>query len=273
MRTSCILFIGIIVIAGFIFYGCSEDDCPDCPSVSQEAFMIGEAQLDGAELEFYGMIFGIDGTMPSIDSVKVEGKLAESTNDYGEFGYGVYVEYDSARGDLVSGDTITVAIYTPGGICYCSVKVLDEDLDEPVIIDWSLSWPYDTIDVNDPLEIDWHPVGNADWYMVKARYNLSSAPDQDTTYFLTDTTVTITNTAHEGEYWLSVYAMTGPTPNTPGGNITGGIVKGYILSSEGDYFDVYIRDLSEPSGNTHPDEDNDRPEENILNILKEIYFQ
>ena len=238
--------ISALLTLSLAFVGCS-DDCANCPNENQTSVMFGEVGVDEGQLEFYGMIFGIDGTFPDIDSVRVDGRLAELEGALEE-GVGQYVRYESPDNDNmhVSGEIVYIEIFTPGGKSECNIKALEDDADEPeLIMDYSPDWPYDTVAIGTDISFDWHPVTAADFYVVDIYYRWGPGDSTTDSYeIITDTSFTLPGSAsqYDGYYYFYIVAVAGPNPMVDDGNITGEVVKGMINSSESEGFDLYIGD-------------------------------
>ena len=236
-----------MIALSLIFVGCSDDDCPNCPNADQTAVMFGEVEIDGGQIEFYGAIFGIDGGMPDIDSVRVDGELALIEDYIGE-GIGSYMEYQSNDlGDPhTSGEIINIRVFTPTGMSECNAVALEDDADEPeLIMEYSQYYPYDTVAIGTDISFDWHPVANADFYVVDVYYRWGPEDDRTEYYTVTnDTTFSIpgSETQYDGYYYFYIIAAAGPNPLVDDGNITGDVVKGMINSYQSDGFDLYIGD-------------------------------
>ena len=243
-----LLVLGMILITGSLaFIGCSDDDdCPTCAASAQKAVMFGGGQIDDGELEFYCYLIGIDGLIPDIDSAKVDGHLMEMESGYGEGGGMVWAEYDGPAGGLSSGDDVTAVIYTPTGTSSVTFTLLEDDVDDPQAIGWEMDYPYDTVALDQAIVITWNSIPNADWYFFDYDYQMDSAGTHvyrgNDEIYMTDTTFTIpaSETGYNGYYYIDIIAVAGPTPDAASGNITGDVVKGMVLSTCYNDFQIYL---------------------------------
>lgn len=247
MRRSFLIF-GLILAFGILaFVGCSDDDddCAACPELTQKAVALGEIELDDTEMDLWLTILASNGLIPDVDSVKIAGHLAELEVGFMEGMSAAMASYEGPAGGFDSGDDVAVNIYTPQGVNTATVTMLHEDDDEPEIIGWETSSPYDTVAIGEEIEIHWHPVGNADWYHIELDYNYDSVGTHAYTYiydFTTDTTYTLpsSETAYNGYYYLYITPVNGPRPDATEGNVTGPSIKGRIISAAYFYFRVYV---------------------------------
>ncbi len=246
-----ILTISLVVIALLIFAGCSDDDdCTTCPEMTQRAIMMGWMDLDEGYLGFWGYIVGVTGAIPDVDSVRVDGNLAEMETGYGEGGVGIWVQweesgYDKSGAEYVSGDTVYVEIFTPYGKCECREKVLDDYYDDPVVLDWAVNYPYDTVAINTAITVEWEPIEHADWYGVELEYDYYTGGVYDeriTVFYTTNESFTIaaSDVEYDGRYYIRIRPCTGPYPDADNGNIIGGVIEGSIGSSTYESFRIYV---------------------------------
>ena len=146
---------------------------------------------------------------------------------------------------IVSGDTVDLKIYTPNGVTEGSVVVLDDQNDDPVIYDWLVDFPYDTVAQSTEITVAWAPVANAEYYAIDWRFYHNHdgvAQNIDTTYTVsTDTSFTVPASllGYDGRLYIDVYAISGPD-FTDNGNLTGGVIKGRFNSIANGYFRIYI---------------------------------
>nr|MBN2277475.1 hypothetical protein [candidate division Zixibacteria bacterium] len=244
MRKLLILASSLLLLTTFTFVGCGDDD-DDPVGSKQVAMMFGQTALCEGYLYFYSYIFDIEGLEPDIDSILIEDEKAEIQIGYGEGLMMGQAHYEEDQGSLESGDDVTIEIYTSGGKSSCTVSLLDCEDDVPEVIGWASSSPYDTIDAEDPIEIDWHPVDNAEWYLVDYYYSYDSNgthDSHDAYYATSDTFFTLagTETEYNGYFEFNIVAINGPTPDASSGNITGEYVRGAIISYASDWFDIYV---------------------------------
>ncbi|MCP4570035.1 MAG: hypothetical protein GY841_20840 [FCB group bacterium] len=247
MRRALLVLGMILVAASMAFIGCSDDeDCPTCVTTAQKAVMFGGGQLDDGELEFYCYLIGIDGLIPDIDSVKVDGQKADMESGYGEGGGMVWAEYEGPAGGLDSGDDITVVVYTPTGTSSVTFTLLEDEVDDAQAIGWEMDYPYDTVALDQSIEITWNSIPNADWYFFDYDYSFDSAGTNvyrgNKEIYMTDTTFTIpaSETGYNGYYYIDITAVAGPSPDASTGNVTGDVVKGMVISTCYNSFQIYL---------------------------------
>lgn len=273
------LLLGCLALAVLVMaIGCSDDDeCPNCPEVTQQMVAYGYMQLYDGSLSMYCSVVGLDGLLPDVDSVKVGTELAEMEPYFG-MGGGVYEVYYSEDGDMMSktawsgGDVVPVTIYTPSGTAQASPVVLEYREDFPHVIGWDTAYPYtDTLALNEAFTLDWHPVELADYYMVTLDYSKDSAGVHVYTYetfVVEDTTYTHAAglTPYNGYIYVDVYAITGPNYMTSTGNITGAVADGLIASLAYEYFTIYIG-----TGDPYPSPDiTEDPAERQVDLKKVV---
>lgn len=279
MRKALIILGALLIVWSLTIIGCGDDDdCPACPDTKQKAVMFGQAQIYEGMLEFYGYVFGIDGLIPDVDSVKVDGHKADLEEGFGE-GMGMaWIEYAGPAGTLDSGDDIVINIYTPTGSSSCTITLLEDGVDDPVAIGWEMSWPYDTVALGEAIEITWNRIPNADWYLFDYDYSYYNGSinvyQSNEPVYLTDTTFTIPGSAtgFNGYYYIDIIAATGTGPDATAGNITGVVVKGVINSSAYSYFTVYVGDgdawpVAQAPAQTLTDD-----KLRVLELMKKLHF-
>ena len=246
-----LLISSLVAVLMLLAAGCSDDDeCPTCPQFVQKALMMAEIETYDGEIQMWGSIFGLNGRLPDIDSVKLEGMDVEmhAAMDAGASYY--YLQYNaggefSKPSDWASGDTVLVEVFTPDGKCESRCTLLDSEEDEPEIIGWSSNYPYDTVEVNTSITIDWHPIDGADYYYLSVNYEYDSAGTYEHTSHwveIHDTTYTIpaSDLDYNGRLYMDLGPVSGPSMTSSAGNITGGFVKGWVVSTTYDYFTIYV---------------------------------
>jgi len=162
--------------------------------------------------------------------------IEEVTDVLFAWGQYYYIDYFGPDSRFDSGDTAVIRFYAEGTLSTAYVKLLDMSVD-PIIIEGATP---DSVGIDDPIEIHWHPIEHADWYgILITRYLASDMFDfwDDFYYFSYDTTVTIPADFidEDGHIDFWVFAATGPSPSDQVENITGGLVGGSILSQSGIY--------------------------------------
>ncbi len=234
-----ILTVMATVLVTLIVTGCGDDDeCPTCPTFAQLGTILARAAVAGGEIEFGGLLIGIDNKMLTLDSITFDGYQVDiSPLAEGFMGYGFETWYPDELNDYQSGDTADIRIYTPHGVCTCAPVLLDVTADVPVILDWNLGYPNcDTVDIATEITVEWHTVENADWYIFYTNYIYDSLgiTEAESDYFVgtTDTTITRPGSAipYNGRLFVSVVAMTGPILDAMGGNVSCDIIGGSIHS-------------------------------------------
>ena len=239
-----VLLIFIAAVAVLLMFGCSDDDCPNCPSNVdtitvdlQYVKVTGSITLNSNRLSFYGSVQGLDGSLPDVDSVTVQGSPADLEMEIGPSDSYWRLSYGTDPEGFESGDTVEVIVYTPRGNGTCRVELLHLRSDTVQIVSHSTTSPYDTVDIDTDIEIVWNSVPGADWYscelwlyFIDAGYVefdwVSNRGTQDTTMV-----ISAADNGIEGEWWIDVMAVTGPYPEDEEGNfIDPGVVDGAIRS-------------------------------------------
>ncbi|MBD3404247.1 hypothetical protein GF420_15260 [candidate division GN15 bacterium] len=231
------LVLGVVLLAAIVLsqlIACSDDeDCPTCPTFTQQAVLVGEAQVDGGELEAYMYAFGVDGLIPDVDSVTVDGlRMWSQLGGEGVMAWMFGMDTLTTR---TSGDSIDVHIYTPGGMCSCTMRLLEDDVDDPVILNFPDTYPGDTVDADAAFDVVWSDVPNADYYAVMLESSWQDGGSwvyDDTVVISSDTVFTVPaeRVANAGRLYVDILAATGPHPFQGTGNITGSVVQGAINS-------------------------------------------
>jgi hypothetical protein len=268
MKRHVSFALGLMILGSITFLGCGDDDCPACPQDVKNAIMFAQIQLLSGDLFFYGQISCEDAMMPDVDSVKLEENNVALTEVFGTGLVGLSFSGFYPRGDLVSGDTVRIDIFTPYGNSVCELPLLAYLKDEPFIIDWSMG---DTVARNTDIEINWYQVVNAEWYAVSTTYYFGLGPYEyrQNRSYTTDTTFTIpaSETSMNGNYNIFVYAVTGSMPDVEGGNIAGNYVKGVINSVMGTGFSIIVGDGLGP---LRASPEKHMPESGFLEFYKEL---
>ncbi|MFH1373057.1 MAG: hypothetical protein ABII79_04605 [bacterium] len=227
------------VLAVLLIAGCGDDDeCPACPTFEQLGTMLARAGIIGDTIEFGGQLIGVDNKMLQLDSVTLDGYQADIYPlANGMMGYWFEVLRSAALTGYQSGDTADIRIYTPHDVCTCEPVLLNVMADVPFVLDWSMNYPdCDTVDIATEITVDWHTVGNADWYVFYTLYMYDSLgiTNVESDYFVgtTDTTITRPGSAiaYNGLLYIKVIAMTGPMFDATTGNVSCEIVGGSIHS-------------------------------------------
>ncbi|MCD6249253.1 MAG: hypothetical protein J7J98_02820 [candidate division Zixibacteria bacterium] len=241
-----LLLLGMAVsLAAILIVGCSDDDdeCPTCPTDPQQGLVFGDMSIDGGELECWGMIVGIDGSVPDVDSIKLNTSLMEL--EFGGEGISAWnFDYEEPAGSLASGDTVQVTFYMPGATATAQVKLLDYDDDRPTGFNYPTDYPYDTVAIGDSIAVSWNAVSNADWYNVQMAYyydSLGTHAELRESYYQTVTSIVVPASLldYNGYVRVYVYPISGPMPDE-GGNISGQVLKGAIVSSSYESIRVYV---------------------------------
>lgn len=249
MKTLFLASFVVFAVMSLTMTGCSDDgDCTSCPELEQQAFMSGEIWLYQGDLLMKGGILGLDAPLPHIDSLLIAGERATIGASFDEAIWSYEINYAGPGADagISSGDRVDIKIFTGAGLCSSSPKVLDRLADKPIVIEWSTDAPFDTVALDSTIEIRWNRVAGADWYEVRTycQYRTSQGwiDEWEETVRQTDTVHTLPDTAaaHNGYHQIVVGAFTGPYPNGTGGNISGGIVKGWLTSSALRRFEIFV---------------------------------
>jgi len=153
-------------------------------------------------------------------------------------------EYISPQFMVQPGDSAVINYYYEGQLSTAKVKTLDPWFERPVFDTMDIP---DTVDLDSAINLVWNKCTPADWYRIRVEWYpevlLRAVPEEVYYLYTFDTTYTISGeyTADYGQYYFHIMALTGPVPDNTEGNITGGIVKGTILSyTESDYLNVRV---------------------------------
>jgi len=246
----------LLPLVAVCLVGCGDDDCPNCPRTStQKMVVFGLVQAYDcgvepglAELYASGSIYGIAGPVPEIDSVLVQGRRADLTDYPLQEETWFYLPWSETQelDSLSAGDSVTVKVYAPCGVSSAKIETLGYCSDAIGIIGWSTDYyDYDSVQTQSTIIVDWHPVSDADWYVVYAFYEYDSLGNSEyvsSTEFAPDTTFVIpsSETRFDGWYDIGVYALTGPNPSSAAGNFVGGCARGIVNSVLGEFIRVKI---------------------------------
>lgn len=239
-----ILFTGLILtflILGLLI-GCSDDnECTTCPD-TQEGVAIFYAGVYNGDLDCFGIVYGIDARFVDIDSAFIGTHELMYEQYFGE-GMATYCTLDeNSNIPASSGQNYTIKLYTAGGTSQGSISLLDNNLDKPVIAEWAMDYPYDSVAINTEIVVTWAEVAQADFYTIDWRYEYTDGTyhEIDSTFITDDTTITIPASIlnYDGRIYFDIYSVKGPEFNDAG-NLNGPI-KGRIISSAYEYFRVYI---------------------------------
>ena len=158
-------------------------------------------------------------------------------------------EYMSPQYMVTPGDSVVINYYFEGELSTAKVKTLDPWFENPEFDTFTVP---DTVELDSAIELVWSKCTPADWYRIRVEWYpdllLRAVPEEVYYLFTFDTTYTISGeyTADYGQYYFHITALTGPAPDNADGNITGGIVKGTILSyTDYDYINVRVGDQGE----------------------------
>ena len=240
------LFATVLLLIALVgVFGCGDDECPTCPQSTQKASVWGRAYINYGELYSFGIISGIDGRIPEVDSVMFNGQSGMMWAGVADLGRGVFTTYSEDPTQHSSGDSLNITFYLPTGTGTCYVKLLDLQTDVPVVMSHLTHSPYDTIPLDQPTTIIWQKVANADWYALEWIYeydSLGSYASSRFQSFQTDTSFTIPadGLSYNGELEVTVYAMTGPRTDVSEGNVSGSVIKGIISSSASDWLRIFV---------------------------------
>ncbi|MCD6249252.1 MAG: hypothetical protein J7J98_02815 [candidate division Zixibacteria bacterium] len=251
-------------LALILVVGCSDDDeCPTCPAFVQKLIVYGQTTVDGSDLYLYTYVFDVDGDVPEVDSVKIDGNLCQTQTAYEAVPIFV-AGHEGPAGSLASGDNVSITIYAPTGSGTATVKLLDDDNDAPVGFNHPTDSPYDTVAIGDSIVVSWSPVANADWYGVYRSYSYDSSGthaywSEQTWQTTTSITVPASSVSYNGYYYFSVMPSTGPRPDQAG-NVSGSVVKGTINSMSDESLNVYVGTGDAYPGPTVSQEDDPGPD-------------
>ncbi len=242
------LFVPLMVLFALaLMFGCSDDECPTCPQPAQKAVAWGYTSTNDTdnELFFMSFVFGLDGKLVAVDSVKYEGNKTELREGLSELGTAVYAMYEEIPTTYDSGDTVEIKYFLPSGSGTARVKLLDSEFDEPTVLSHSTSYPYDTVAVNEGITIAWRSVAVADFYSVNWSYYYDSSGtrvERFESYFTTDNDLVILagTLSFNGRIGLNIYAITGPRPDIEIGNVSGSVINGNVSSIAADWVDIYV---------------------------------
>jgi len=232
---------------------CSDDDdCATCPA-GQRTIVFGDVDVYDGELEYWSVMWNTQAMVPDVDSVLVNGiKCQMQVNYFGEGGMALYAGLDEGGGMRVAAaelamDSVEIEFFAPYGSALCVISALDEDVDTAALIEPLPVTPWDTVAIDDPIELTWSSADAAEWYMLYYYYYYDSAGTTvyGNSIYLpvgTDTTYTLPGslTGYNGRYRFRVYSMTGPRPDQSG-NVAGSAFGGVISSSvSGNAIYVYV---------------------------------
>jgi hypothetical protein len=254
----------LVILAMLIAAGCSDDnECPNCPTnvdtvtvtetvtdtlpvTSAKVLVSGYCRIEDGILDPWIEIYSVDSDLPQVDSIRCAGELVPIEMDYDSGTPNVQLD-DELPGDTwESGDVFEVVVYTPEGNGTCNLTMLDYDTDAPVIIDWPVSYPYDTVEVSTEIVVSWSPVADADWYNYSLGHQYDSAGQRQSTYtrgYTSGTSFTIpaNDNGFDGYWSISVYSISGPYPEDADGNFAGSdAVKGVLLSYSYEDLNIYV---------------------------------
>ena len=263
-----------LALALILVAGCSDDDeCPTCPPVAVQNYILyGYTGLDqnGTELDLYTYIFGVDGSVPVVDSIKIADGLCELRTMYDAVSI-CAGRYEGPAGTLSSGDNVTVTAYTPSGVGSATVALLDDDADTPIGFNHPVESPYDTVAIGEAITVSWSPVANADWYGVYYGYSYDSSGVHDnwnewSAQTTTSISIPVSQVLYNGYFRFNITPMTGPRPDQTG-NVSGGTMRGTVNSSSYEYLRIYVgTGDAYPSSPEPPDVEPD-----VLEMLKAMH--
>ena len=169
------------------------------------------------------MVFPTTTRIVSLDSVFASDsacaliRMSMDMPDWGDY-YALRYTDDVLR--FAPGDTAEIRFYAEGKLSTATVKLLDY-YDTVTIVDDATP---DSVDVDDPIEIHWHPKIHADWYgFTVTRYLASDLYDfwDQFYYFSYDSTITIPADLidEDGKLVIDIIAATGPAPSDQAENV------------------------------------------------------
>ncbi len=249
MKKFCFLPV-LLLFAMALMLSCGDDDdCPTCPASPLKAVASGFAVTDDSDnsMYCYALIYGVDGKMPTVDSVTVGGNAAEIRNIIGELGMAtVYAVYEEEPTTYDSGDTLDMKFFLPTGTGTARVQLLDDDFDEPTVLSHSTTYPYDTVAIDQAVTITWRAIARADYYAVRWTYRYDSSgtdcerADEDFVSGANSLVIPANTLSFNGRIGFSVMAISGPQADTEPGNISGAVINGNISSISSDWVDIYV---------------------------------
>ena len=259
----------LVIAAVLIAAGCGDDDCASCPSnvdtvtmtetITDTITVTDSVPYDGPKVLVSGFfrvednlldpwleIISTDGNMPVVDSVVGAGEVMPSRIVYSNGTPYIQLDDRLSGNTWESGDTLEITVYTPQGSATCNARCLDKDADAPVFIDWSDTYPHDTVDIDDEIVVQWQTVQGADWYNYYWSHQYDSAGQRRSHFtwgYTSDTSVTIDNDDNGfNGYWdFYLYPIAGPHPEDAEGNFVGSPgIRGVLLSYTYGDLTIYV---------------------------------
>ena len=171
---------------------------------------------------------------PVPDSVTVADSLcllnlAANWDVLGNINFYYIADYNTATLLVQPGDTAEIHYYVNGQLSTVRVKTLHPQFQQPLFVDSVIP---DSVFVDDPITLTWSKCTPADWYRLEIDYWTGGGHTIKFWVAVFDTTYTISGdlNTEDATCNILVTAVTGPEPGNRDGNITGGLVRGTILS-------------------------------------------
>ncbi|MBN2226264.1 MAG: hypothetical protein JW763_02755 [candidate division Zixibacteria bacterium] len=234
MRKLSPMTVGTVLLSiCVLFLGCDDDIVE---STNRPAYIDGFAYLSpGCVL--YAEVRGQGGMDPGLDSVRMGDSLCYiDLFSYFSIADPVYtVHVIETEGDYMfaSGDNAVITFYGENGTGTASLRILDLDLDAPVIVSPESG---EILSPGEHPTIVWNRVDNAEWYAVYYYWQIDSlglARGEHVFAYAFDTTYPIIGD-YPDEYLnfinVLVCSCTGPNPGQAVGNIDGDYAVGKIVS-------------------------------------------
>ncbi len=243
-----------------IFVGCDgDDDNPAASGSVPEFFADGLIVVNprvglSMRLRPYG-----GAPFPEVDSVTLEDTLC-SLNRSQYWGWGDYVyyagfdEFPTADPMFDRGDVVRVTVHSGSRSGFCTIKLLDINLDSIGIVNPGKDT---TVPVGGAVDLKWSRSDNADWYAVQIEKNWDSAGMLVATQHYATTrdtawSVPVTFFGADVIYlFVRIIPMTGPNPSSSAGNWSGDLVAGWLYSWAG-FDEIFINIVAAGVGRSQP---------------------
>ncbi len=270
MRNSLLVALGLLLLTGVIFVGCSDDDDDGLTSSGPGVlgFATGTIYLDPEAYMSDLWIMGNNGQItPYIDSFKVGDSLVERDDIDYDYNYdyhdGYWEIYFSEDGDTTTymwddGDMGHVYVWGEGRSSTATVKLLDYDVDG---INWiTPDYNEDTLTDATTSTCIWNKCPNAEWYAVWVEVYRHENGENDWFYlwdYTYDTTYTVAGNVLGDSalyMYINVVPTSGPNPETGASNWTGNFCNGKLYGyADYDYTRIVVHGTFTEPGKVVPE--------------------
>ncbi|MBU0985517.1 MAG: hypothetical protein KKA42_16710 [candidate division Zixibacteria bacterium] len=248
---------GLLLAVGLLCAACSDDEgCPVCARIdSQTGVLSGDLRLWDDRLSFEAYITPVGTAIPVVDSVTVNGSAADVYAAYSDGRPYIEIDYDVTfdRRIPAAQDSVRINIYTPSGISSAVCTALNRDIDTVLLVSPAANTPYDTVATGAPVNMVWRSNAAADWYGFSYYHNYTDSgqyvSEGPFVVWTTDTSFSIlgADNSYVGDYLFTTHYATGPLPDSEEGSLSGGTIKGSIVSVTEHTFRVFVRELQDSS--------------------------